>query len=79
MRTQLKLEQQILDCWNVTKDIDTIHEAFVELELTPDQVSNVLLGISELYNLKFDQLFRTFEKYIKEQHLYRNKNDIQSI
>jgi len=64
MKTRFDLEQEILDCWNVTKDIDTLLEAVMEKELTHDKISNILLGIKELYELKFDRTFRTFESVI---------------
>lgn len=69
MKDRFSLEQEILDCWHVTKDIDMIFEANVEQGLTQDQVSNMLLGLKELYDLKFDKMFRTFETLIKQQDI----------
>jgi hypothetical protein len=37
-------------------------------ELTPadrDKVANILLGMSQLYELKFNKLFNTFEECVK--------------
>jgi len=67
---QFELEQQILDCWHVTDDLKVLFEAVVEHDdLTKDDIANVLLGMSTLYQLKFDKTFSTFEKYIKENSL----------
>ena len=59
------LEQQILDCWKVTDDIDILLEYVCDGENDQDYVANVLLGIKNLYELKFDKMFNTFEKSIK--------------
>lgn len=60
------LEQQILDCWKVTDDIDILLEYVCDGENDQDYVANVLLGIKNLYELKFDKMFNTFEKSIKD-------------
>lgn len=66
-KTRADLEQEIMDCWSVTKDIDMLFEAVVEQGLTQDQISNILLGMKELYDLKFDKMFRTFETLGKDR------------
>lgn len=68
MTTQFDLEQQIMDCWGVVEDLDTLYEGVMELNMTRDQVSNVLLGMNALYQLKFERCFETFEKLIRENH-----------
>ena len=68
-KTRADLEQEIMDCWSVTKDIDMLFEAVVEQGLTQDQISNILLGMKELYDLKFDKMFRTYETLIKDRQI----------
>ena len=69
MGKQFDLEQQILSCWNVTSDLDVLFENIIENDnLTRDGISNVVLGMQELYELKFDKLFRTFEEFLKEYY-----------
>jgi hypothetical protein len=64
---RFQLEQQIMNCWNVVDDLYTLFEEVCENdELTQDQISNILLGLKELYQLKFEKLFRQFEQSIKE-------------
>jgi hypothetical protein len=61
------LEQQILECWNVTSDLRHVCEYLLDAPLEPnreDKMANMLLGIEELYNHKFDKMFRTFEHLI---------------
>jgi len=64
MTDRFDLEQQIMACWNVTSDIDTLCEGVIESDMTTDQIANILLGMKQLYELKFDKLFRTFEELI---------------
>jgi hypothetical protein len=68
MSNRFEFEQQIFDCWNVTKDINTLFEGVVEKDLTKDQIANALLGMHQLYELKFGKLFDMFEElsYKKE-------------
>lgn len=56
------LEQQIMSCWNITSDLDTLFESVLESDLSQDQIANIVLGLKQLYDIKFDKLFRTFEQ-----------------
>jgi hypothetical protein len=53
------LEQQILDCWKITDDLKlvAVHgEAAVE-------------AVATLYELKFEQLWNTFESMVHERKM----------
>jgi hypothetical protein len=70
-----KLEQEIMNCWNVVEDLDYLytyigdHEDFKGMDgHHSDKIINLLLGVKELYNVKFDKTFRTFEDVVKEYH-----------
>ncbi len=70
------LEQQIMSCWNVVDDIDAVykyvgdHEDFIGMDPAhSDKISNLLLGITSLYNLKFQTMFSTFESLISEKKI----------
>lgn len=63
------LEQNILKCWNVTDDIYILYENVMEGDLSQDDLANALLGLHQMYELKFDRLFTNFEKLIKEKKL----------
>jgi hypothetical protein len=66
------LEQQIQDCWKVTDDIDLITKHLVEdLDIngqTADAMVNKYSAIKELYDVKFNQVWKTFEKVCAEYH-----------
>ena len=59
-------EQQIMSCWNVTSDLKDLNEALLDSDLTKDQISNILTGIEQLYQIRFDKLFRQFEVLVRE-------------
>ena len=69
MADAFDLEQQIMDCWRVVDDISTLNEGLLDYEINADKVANVLIGLKQLYNLKFEKLFRTYEALLKEQKL----------
>ena len=66
------LEQQIQDCWKVTDDIELITNHLVrELDIdaiTADTIVNKYSAVKELYDIKFDQMWKTFEKVCAEYH-----------
>lgn len=65
--TRFDLEQQIMDCWNVTSDLRHVCEYLLDAPLEPnreDKMANMLIGMEALYNQKFDKMFKTFEHMI---------------
>jgi hypothetical protein len=63
--TRFTLEDQIMQCWGVVDDLDMIYhtEALYQDE---DRMMNVLLGLQELYKIRFQRLFETFEHLVHE-------------
>lgn len=64
MGSRFDLEQQILDCWGITDDLDMLFTAIMDQDLERDKVANILLGLKELYHLKFERTFNTFEELV---------------
>jgi len=62
------LEDQILECWGVVDDLDMIYstEALYENQ---DRMQNVLLGMQELYRMRFERLFDTFQQLVHEKRI----------
>lgn len=60
------MEQHIMNCWNVCEDLETLMEGVLDREMTQDQISNVLIGMKELYHLKFEKLWESFESMCSE-------------
>ena len=69
-------EQQIMSCWNITTDLKDLNEGVIESNLSKDQISNALMGIEQLYELRFNKLFEQFETLVREhaQSLDRDYN-----
>ena len=72
MSDRFDLEQQILDCWKITDDIKLLDKNVLEGKieggnLTHDEISNYLLGLETIYNMKFEQMFATFSDLIKQR------------
>jgi hypothetical protein len=66
------LEQQIMECWQVVTDLDNVFEECCESEygsMTQDRMANITHGMKELYDIKFNKLFRTFEELLKKGDL----------
>lgn len=66
--TRFDLEQQIVDCWQVTNDLGALFEEVCETEwgkLDQDMVSNILLGLQQLYDIRFKKLFSSFEALVE--------------
>jgi hypothetical protein len=61
MADSFELEQAIMNCWHVVDDIKTVtgHVG----RMSQDELMNVLIGLSTLYQLKFEDLFSEFERY----------------
>ena len=65
--TQFDLEQQILACWSIIEDIKLLNSKHQDEpgSMSHDEVANYLLGLETIYGIKFDTLFNTFEKMVK--------------
>jgi len=61
-----ELEQPIMECWNVTTDLETVFRQLYDGKKQPttDELANVLMGMQQLYEWKFEQLFFMFEQVI---------------
>jgi hypothetical protein len=71
------LEQDIMNCWHVVDDLKTLTKRYMDgaTPMTEDEVTNVLIGLEYLYQMKFEQLFETFEHCIKNNVF--EKQDLQ--
>lgn len=69
MSDRFDLEEQMLNCWNVTKDINVLTEGVMEKDLTKDQIANALMGLEQMYDLKFDNMWTTFTKLIEDKKI----------
>ena len=66
------LEQQIMECWNVCSDIQTLIDNDEVLN-DADRRLNLLIGLKEMYELKFDRMFNTFEEVVHDWHTQKKE------
>ena len=67
--TLYDLEPHIMDCWSVCNDIETVFKQIGDgyPEPTEDEIMNALMGMQQLYQWKFEQLFNRYEQIQKAQ------------
>lgn len=73
---QFDFEQQIMECWRVTDDIQTVNEYLLDAPLEEnreDKIANMLMGIESLYSTRFNKLFLMFEHFNSERYELLNK------
>jgi hypothetical protein len=63
--TRFTLEDQLMECWGVVDDLDMVYSTEA-LYQDQDRMMNVLLGMQELYKIRFQRLFNTFEHLVHE-------------
>ena len=69
------LEQEIMNCWHVTEDIQTLYESPDFLELDENEIANYLLGLKTIYGVKFEKLWNVFEKLIKQKSFVKQQKN----
>ena len=56
------LEQAILDSWKITDDLKVFLDKYEEL--SEDSQLNILIGMNELAELRFQKLWEIFEELV---------------
>jgi len=69
------LEQSIMRCWNIADDIDLLYRNIGDSsefeDMDPkhkDKIMNILLGMNQLYEMKFNDCWQEFEAVAHEYH-----------
>lgn len=65
------LEQQLLQCWSVTEDLKLVEQLLENSTLSPqefDSVLNLVQGIRSVYDARFENTWKTFERVCSEYH-----------
>jgi len=61
------LEQEVLRCWEVTQDLKLLAEVVNDGSDYTDTVN----GIAEVYELRFNKAWDTYEKVVAEHHAWK--------
>lgn len=65
MHDRFDLEQGIMQCWNVCDDIQLLLDSWDKLD--EDGKLNYLIGLKQMYHLKFEKTFEQFEDCCKQR------------
>lgn len=65
MKAMYELEQKIMSCWQVVDDMKATSGDGVR-ELDVESMRSILKGMQILYDLRFDELFATYEAALDE-------------
>lgn len=75
MANQFDLEQDIMGCWNIISDMKIVSLNVLESSnMIPNRTFNVLCGMEELYEMKFNKLWRTFEGFLAQ--FYKQQREL---
>ena len=77
MKDRFDFEQEIMDCWGITDDIQTLIDNCEGL--TEDELMNTLIGMKQLYHLKFLTMFSTFEGLIPLIDYNKFQDEVKSV
>ena len=66
---RFNLEAEIMSVWNTKDDLELITSRIMDDPdpMTEDDITNVLIGLSELHDIRCKKLFNVFETMVKER------------
>jgi len=71
-RDRFDLEQDFMSCWTIIDEIDLIYNAVGDMDMpaeTSDKILNLLLGLKEINQLRFEWAWKTFESCVSNKEL----------
>ena len=75
-KDRFDLEHEMMQCWAVVDDIDLLYKYFGDDEFFTgmkghhaDKIMNLMGGLKDLYDIKFQRMFDTFGQCIKNKEL----------
>jgi len=75
MKDRTHLEQDMMNCWGITDDLQHILEHIDKggfKSLSPsdtDDLANIVMGLKHIYEMKFTRMFDTFKECIERSTL----------
>jgi hypothetical protein len=61
------LEQEVLRCWEVSQDLDLLAQEYKH----DDDLWNKILGIKNVYEMRFSKAWDTYEKVVEEYYAWK--------
>ena len=75
---RFNLEAEIMSVWNTKDDLESITSRLTDDPdgpLTEDEIANVLIGLTELHDIRCKKLFNVFESMLKEKRF----NEVEKL
>ena len=69
MSTIIKLEEEVMRCWEVTQDLALLAEVINN----GSDHSETVKGIAKVYDLRFEKAWDTYEQLVKEHYELREE------
>ena len=71
------LEAEIMSVWNTKDDLELITSRMMDDPdpMSEDEIANVLIGLTELHDIRCKKLFNVFESMIKEKRF----NEVEKL
>ena len=68
MAKMYELEPMIMNCWQVCDDLKAVFKQIGDGERDPtqDELMNALMGMEQVYQWKFEQLFNKYEDILRD-------------
>jgi hypothetical protein len=67
MTDRFDLEQNIMQCWNVCDDIQLYLDMHDNMD--EDQRLNYLIGLKQMYQMKFERCWNSFEQCVSTRQI----------
>jgi len=66
---RFNLEAEIMSVWNTKDDLESITSRMMDDPdpMSEDDIANVLIGLSELHDIRCKKLFNVFESMVRER------------
>jgi hypothetical protein len=66
---RFNLEAEIMSAWNTKDDLVAITSRMMDDPdpMTEDEIANVLIGLSELHDIRCKKLFNVFESMVRDE------------
>lgn len=74
---RFQLEESIMACWGTKEDIMLVSERIMEDdELSTDSLTNVLVGVAEMHDMRCKKMFEIFEAMISSGHITTSSEEL---
>jgi hypothetical protein len=66
---RFNLESEIMSVWNTKDDLESITSRMMDDPdpMSEDDIANVLIGLTELHDIRCKKLFNVFETMVRER------------